>query len=96
MKYYSEKTKKYYDDEKSCVSAEKEYDKAHAVELRKAEERKEAAKKVEDAYKKAAEACKEYNKILNEFVDEYGSYHMTVTDRVPTFSNLFDTIFRLF
>lgn len=96
MKYYSEKTKKYYDDEKSCVSAEKEYDKAHAVELRKTEERKEAAKKVEDAYKKAVEAREEYNKILNEFLDEYGSYHMTVTDRVPTFSNLFDTIFRLF
>ena len=92
MKYYSEKTKKYYDDEKSCVSAEKEYDKAHALEIKKAEVRKTDAKKVEDLYKEYLEVCKNanakmkeardaYNKARNDFVDKYGSYHMTVTTR---------------
>lgn len=108
MKYYSEKTKKYYDDEKSCISAEKEYDKAHALEVKKAEVRKEDAAKVTDLYKKYLSVWKEadetikkardaYLKAREDFINKYGSYHMTITSRdtIPSVQDFFRELWNL-
>lgn len=91
MKYYSDLTKKIYDDEKSLKRDEKEVEekqalaekeKAEAVLARKvaANEIQEATNKVNEAYKALQEAQTDlYNK-KKAFLDKYGSYHYTTTN----------------
>lgn len=82
MKILSEKTNKEYASVEECLAAEKEFDKQVAFEKVKKEElaniRKDRAKEVEDAYKAILEAKKHYNELLNNFVKDYGSFHMTL------------------
>jgi len=82
MRYYSELTKKFYDEAKECEKAEElfkeEKAKKEAEALQKSNERKEAAKKVEEAYEKVVVAQKEYKKVLSDFCKEHGSFHMTL------------------
>lgn len=92
MKYYSDVTKKLYDDEKSLVLAETEIQKAQDEKLRKAEEKKSDAKVVEEAYKNTIQVRKEcsqmideadrkYRQALKEFQAKYPEgYHMTFKD----------------
>lgn len=88
MKYYSEKTNKYYDSEKSCLDAEEQYNKDHALEIKAKEEKRHDAQEVEAAYKHLIEveqqakemvekANKEYEDKRNSFVKKHGSYHYT-------------------
>ena len=76
MYIYSEKTNKKYDSVDACLEAEAEFDRAEAEKKEKKErlanERKDRAKEVEDAFKKA-------NDLLDKFVDDYGSFHCTLT-----------------
>ena len=72
--YYSEVLKKYFENEDECVAAEKEYNDKHAAELAKKEERKNDAKKVDEAYKT-------YLQLRSDFVKKYGSYHCTYTEK---------------
>ena len=101
MKYFSEKTKKFYDDVKACEDAEAAFDaeQARIAEEKKklAEARKERAKEIEDAYKEmqalikaAREGEKRYIELRNKFVKDYGSFHMTVsnTESVPNIGDL--------
>lgn len=97
MKYYSELTKKIYDcesdliaDEESLVKAKEEKE-AKAKQLK--EERANRAKAVEEAYKIAHEKYAEANKLMDEFLKDYGSFHTTVKDVQPTFTSLFDYFF---
>ena len=96
MKYFSEKTKKFYDDVKACEAAEAAFDaeQARIAEERKklAEERKERAADIEAAYKEwqdlekaAYDGKKRFLEKRNAFVKDYGSFHMTVrnTEAVP-------------
>ena len=89
MKYFSEKTKKFYDDVKACEDAEAAFDaeQARIAEEKKklAEERKERAKEIEDAYNKwqnsekiSYEDKKHFLELRNAFIKDYGSFHMTV------------------
>ena len=82
MKILSEKTNKEYASVEECLAAEKEFDKQVALEKAKKEElanvRKERAKEVEDAYKAILDAQKHYREVLNAFVKDYGSFHMTL------------------
>lgn len=82
MRYYSELTKKFYDELKECEKAEEAFKeekaKKEAEALQKSTARKEAAKKVEEAYEKVVAAQKEYRKVLSEFCKEHGSFHMTL------------------
>ena len=82
MKILSEKTNKEYASVEECLAAEKEFDKQVALEKAKKDElanvRKDRAKEVEDAYKAILEAKKHYNELLNNFVKDYGSFHMTL------------------
>lgn len=102
--YYSEKVRKYFDNKKECEEAEKKYDEEHAAELKAQEERKDAAAKVDEAYKKYSEAQKvadglyrDWLTARNEFVKKYKFYHMTYSDEdgeIKTVSEVLDTIFK--
>lgn len=87
MKYYSEITKKIYDSEKDLKKAEFEIQKQNEEKEKLRSQRAERAKEVEAAYKKA-------NELLDAFVNDYGSFHMTFadTDKSP-FHNLFNMFF---
>lgn len=82
MKYYSEKTHKTYDTEEACLAAEKELEDAITAEKERKEKlaatRKERAQEVKDAYEDSIKAKDHFNEVLNNFVRDYGSFHMTL------------------
>ena len=96
MKIISEKTGKTYGSVEECVADEKRFDEAIVAKENKkkemAEARKSRAMEVENAYKKVLEAQKEYHDKLNKFIEDYGSFHMTIKDHVP-FEDIFDWLF---
>ena len=100
MKYVSEITKKAYDTEKECLEAEKIFqekqEKALVEKKKKDAERTSRAKEVEDAYKAAVEANKAYREILNQFVRDYGSFHMTYSGTSNLIDDVFNSVFRFF
>ena len=97
MKYYSEKLKKVYDKVEELDTAEKEYDEAHAAEIAKQKERKARAEEISNARKDAIKAQEHYNKLIKEFVKDYGSYHATYTDEDSgEVGNLTDVFYKLF
>lgn len=96
MKFYSEVLNKVFDTQEECVKAEE----AHKAKIAKAEAEKKAkdekraarAKEVEEAYKQAAEAKKVYQEKLNAFVQDFGSFHLTMREPVSV-NSLFDLFF---
>ena len=84
MKYYSEVTKSLYDTEKELHKAEEkliaERNEREAAEKKKSAERKARADEVAAAREAAMAAQKKYNELLNAFVKDYGSYHMSVSN----------------
>ena len=99
VKFYSDVTKDYYDDE---VSAHKAEDKVIQERNDKAAARKDAAKKVEDKGKAFAEARKAYldarkayAEELSNFCKQYGAYHTTLSkkDSDSLFESLWNEIF---
>lgn len=66
MKYYSDKTKKFYTSLEEIESAEKQYDDEHSAEIKKAEERKNDAKAIEEATAKYHDNNRERIKKLND------------------------------
>lgn len=96
MKYYSDLTKKLYDTEKQLKAAEIEATKSKA-------DRAERAKEVTEALKTANEATNKANKLLAQFVKDYGSFKTTLTDKDVdlkafnnSFSKYFTDLFNLF
>ena len=96
MKYYSDLTKKLYDTEKQLKAAEIEVTKSKA-------NRAERAKEVTEALKAANEATNKANKLLAQFVKDYGSFKTTLTDKDVdlkafnnSFSKYFTDLFNLF
>jgi len=84
MKYFSEKLKKIYDSVEELEKAEKEFDDKSAKELALREERKVRAQEVDDAYKK-------YLNLRAKFIEDYKSYHMTLTEKdLPKAASVFD------
>ena len=79
MKYYSELTHKVYDTEKSLTEAEDEFNKALAAEEEKKQNRAARAKEVEQAGEAVLEAQKKYTELRNKFIEDYGSFHMSLT-----------------
>lgn len=80
MKYYSDKTKKLYDSVELLNEAEMAYDEVHAAELKKAEQKKNAAEAIKAARKAVIDAQSRYNELVNQFIKDYGSYHETYRD----------------
>ena len=82
MKFYSELTKKLYDTQEDLQKAEIEVTKSKA-------DRAERAKEVEKALKEANEASKKANKLLQEFVRDYGSFKTTIKDENVDANSIF-------
>ncbi len=76
VKFYSDVTKKYYDDQAAAEKAEQDIIKARDDKLAR---RKESAKKVEDCRKAYIDARKAYYEELTKFCKEFGAYHATVS-----------------
>lgn len=99
MKYYSEMTNKVYETKEECEKAEEAI-----VAKKKAEEEKQLAlkneretrsKAVVDAFKKAREAEAEAQKLMKEFVKDYGSFHMSYNGKtiLPSMFDILDNFF---
>jgi len=95
LKYYSDKTNKFYDtpeeanraefalkEQENLAKIKKEREVAYAKEQKEKElaERKVAAEKVDKARTKLIEAQKEYAAALGEFVDKYHTYHYSTNN----------------
>ena len=97
MKIISEKTNKEYDCVEACLADEAKFDKMREAEEQKKKElaatRKARAAEVEDAYKAILDAQKAYREKLNNFIEDYGSFHMTVRKENNTYSDLLDSFF---
>ena len=103
MKFYSENLKKFFDTEKECLAAEEESKRKAEVEAKKKEElanaRKERAKAIDEAREVMIKAEKDYNKLVREFIKDYGSYHFSYSSNDvddDELNDLFDSLFRLF
>lgn len=90
MKYFSEKTKKMYDSVKDLEAAELDFDEKAAAEQKKREAKAARAKEIDEAYKAAQEAIKKHNDLVNAFIKDYGVYHRSESNMIPTPKNLFD------
>ena len=88
---------KLYSTKEEAEKAELALEEAKAKEAKLSEERKTRAKEIDEARAAVVEAEKRYNKLVNAFVKDYGSYHFSYTSTEPdAFDNLFDSFFRLF
>ena len=100
MKFYSEKTKKFYESAEACVDAEEKFDAEQAkLKEKRAEEariRKERAKEVEEAYLAAEKAREHYIAVRNKFIEDHGSFHMTISKKDSMLPTSIDDIFRMF
>lgn len=90
MRYYSDVCHKLFDSQEELQKAEKALTQKNDEEAQKKVERKADADKVRAAYDKVIEDCKEYNKLVNEFVKKYGSYHKTINTPIK-FGDVFDS-----
>ena len=89
MRFYSDVCHKLFESQEELEKAEKALVQKNDEETKKKAERKADADKVQAAYDKVIEDCKEYNKLVNEFVKKYGSYHKTINTPIK-FSDVFD------
>lgn len=96
MKFYSDITKKLYENEKELLKDEqkltKEREEKELAEKKKSEERAVRAKEIEDAYNIAKDAYQKYNDLMRQFCKDYGSYHTTKTLDNARNLTLFDFI----
>lgn len=101
MKYYSEVTNKLYDTKKELIDAEnairqEEVERvAKETKLKEEQEKRHAA--VEEAYKIAAEKYDEANKLLAEYLGDYGTFtsgNEIKNRQQVSISPLFDMLFR--
>lgn len=90
MRFYSDVCHKLFESQEELEKAEKSLVQKNDEEAKKKAERKADADKVQAAYDKVIEDCKEYNKLVNEFVKKYGSYHKTINTPIK-FSDVFDS-----
>ena len=100
MKYYSEVLNKTFDSEKECLSAElkakQEKEAKERAEAEKRNARAADAKVVEEARKNMVQAQENYENVLNQFIQKYGSYHFSVDsdkDLPRLFESIFGTLF---
>ena len=88
---------KLYSTKEEAEKAEKALEEAKAKEAKLSEERKDRAKEIDEARAALVEAEKRYNKLVNAFIKDYGSYHFSYTSTEPDIvDGLFDSFFRLF
>ena len=92
MKYFSEKLNKVFESEQECVEAENKFELAKQEkkekEKRLTQERKERAHEIEEQYKKIIDDRKEYRRLVDDFIHDYGSFHCTFKSSEPVFSDM--------
>lgn len=90
MKFYSEKLDKLFDSEKLLTEAENQYDVEQAAKAAKEDklkkERKQRAKEVDEAYK-------HYMDLLNAFLKDYKTYHVSFRSDDGMFTDFFKYAF---
>ena len=103
MRIISDVLGKEFTSVEDCQAAEAEYAKQLAEKEAKKQElasqRKERAAEIEESYKKVIEARNEYNKLVDAFVKDFGSYHLTVKGHGSPFAitdSWFDDVFNIF
>lgn len=113
LKYYSDVTKNFYDSEKACLEAEfkvkeeqnrqkilkeKEERERKAKQEALAAERKARANEVEEARKAMVAAQSRYREVLEAFVRDYKTYHLSLDgeDAKGLIPTLFDNFFNIF
>lgn len=95
MKFYSESLKRLFDTEKECKEKEaiyaEEQEKKKAREKKLADDKRARANEVTESYSKVREAQKAYLKLKNEFIQDYGYFHVSYRDidDIP-FVDIFD------
>ena len=84
MKYYSEEMKRFFDTEEECMTAEAAYEEelenARRAKAEAAERRKARAQEVELARDELIKARDNFNKVLNDFCKDYGTYHFSINE----------------
>lgn len=94
MKYFSEITQKLYDSEELLQEAEKKEAEKRIEKEKKDETRKKRAAEVEEAMKEVVAAKEKADRLMGEFVRDYGSFHYTYkSDLVPAFDRFFSKFF---
>ena len=92
MKYFSEKLNKVFESKEECVEAENKFELAKQEKEEKekqlAETRKERAREIEEQYKKIMDDRKEYQRMIDDFVRDYGGFHCTFKSNEPIFSDM--------
>lgn len=92
MKYFSEKLNKVFESEQECVEAENKFELAKQEKEEKekqlTQERKERAHEIEEQYKKIMDDRKEYRRLVDDFIRDYGSFHCTFKSSEPVFSDM--------
>lgn len=83
MRYYSEKTDKFYDTEADCLAAEEEF----SSKEKRQEEAKQRIKELREAYLAAYD---KYKKALEEYCEKYGTYTFKTSTKNP-----FNLLFKL-
>ena len=109
--YYSKVLQKPFDSLHELQEAEAEFNRVHALELKKKEEKAADAKEVQDAYKaylatieetnkKVFEAKRKYLELRNAFIEKHGSYHQSYykdnKHEIVTVSDLIDEALKSF
>lgn len=94
MKYYSDVTKKFYNDVKVLEADEAAVAKQQEQQAEPKEQRAARAKEITQAIKERDEAQKKVNELLNKFVKDYGSYHYTWNSEL--IDDAFKTVFKFF
>ena len=93
MKFYSELPQHFYESEDACKQSDSQFNKDLAAKNSKEKalkaERKQRAEEVNDAYKAIKEAEKHYCELSDQFVKDYGSFNMTVTETGSVFFDAF-------
>lgn len=82
MRYYSEKTDKFYNTEADCLAAEEEF----SSKEKRQEEARQRIKELREAYLAAYD---KYKKALEEYCEKYGTYTFKTSTKNP-----FDLLFK--
>ena len=91
--YKSNLTGEIFTTEEEALAAEEAVAKAEEEKKAKAEKRAERAKEVEEAFEEARKANEKAHKILNAFLEDYGSFHKTY--KGASFPSIADAFFNL-
>lgn len=81
MKYYSEKTKKFYDTATACLAGESEYDAANNKAEKAKAEKEARTKELNDARAAVNKALDKYYELRKKYNKDYPDVAKAATDK---------------